>query len=167
MSNPVRAQKRRGSVSNSGEVSEEDRAKRAAAAEAGGGPVLVPPPFPVLHFRKRGYIPIIILVISGMTTMSALKRFGVLHTTTGWRRSRCRRFCSSQNDPNNVVAFISHQSVLDRARSGELVPSLSLSAWSDPKVTLLPFMVGICGKSLTSLYLPTPRFELPPPLGAP
>lgn len=37
--------------------------------------------------------------------------------------------------------------------------------WSDPKVTLLTFMAGICGKSLTSLYLLTPRFELPP-LGA-
>lgn len=102
MSNPVRAQKRRGSISNSGEVTNNDRVGRAGGG-SGIGPVLVPPT--ILHFSKRGYIPIIILLISGIIIVSALKRFGVLHITIGGRKSRCMSFCG-QNDPKYVVAVI-------------------------------------------------------------
>lgn len=102
MSNPVRAQKRRGSISNSGEVINNDRVGRAGGG-SGIGPVLVPPT--TLRFSKRGYIPIIILLISGIIIMSALKRLGVLHITIGRRKSRCLGFCG-QNDPKYVVAVI-------------------------------------------------------------
>lgn len=102
MSNPVRAQKRRGSISNSGEVTNNDRVGRAGGGN-GIGPVLVPPTN--LHFSKRGYIPIIILFISGIIILSALKRLGVLHITVRGRKSRCMSFCG-QNDPKYVVAII-------------------------------------------------------------
>lgn len=155
MSNPVRAQKRRGSISNSGEVTNNDRVGRAGGG-SGIGPVLVPPT--ILHFSKRGYIPIIILLISGIIIVSAFEAVRCATYNNRGEKKQVHEFLWPKW--SKVYCSRHLKCALYSQFWATFFHSLSLSAWSDPKVTSLTFTAGMCGKSLTSLYLPTPRFEL-------
>lgn len=101
-SNPVRAEKRRGSIANSPTMAE-----KSERVGGGGGrrPVPLPATLSRPPLQKRGYIPIIILVISGIIITRDLTRFSVLHTATGRRSSRFRGICV-RIEPKHGVAIV-------------------------------------------------------------